>query len=272
MADDHPFDAARLTQLLTTQRFGRPAACFERIDSTNSYLREAAAAGAPHGTLALADLQTAGRGRLGRTWEAPARSSLLFSLLLRPRWPVERLAWAAMIAGLAAVEGVEATTDLVLSLKWPNDLIAVTADGRRCKVGGILVELLHADRPQPAVIVGTGINVNIPAAELPVGRLPPASLLVLLQRLVEREALLAAILARWEAHDTAAEQGRSPFAAWRSRLIGLGEWATVSTPAGSRQGTAEGVDDSGHLLLRTADGALHTVSAGDVDLGGRSHE
>ena len=139
---------------------------FDTIDSTNRYLLDQARAGAPEGVVAVADHQSAGRGRLGRRWEAPAGANLLVSVLLRPELPAPLRHLASAVVALAAAEAAGAVTGLVLGIKWPNDLLG--PDGR--KVAGVLAEgdLATGERgsgPPPAVVVGIGINVNWPAGD-----------------------------------------------------------------------------------------------------------
>ena len=120
------------------------------IDSTNRYLTDEARAGAPTGLVVVADHQTAGRGRLGRTWVAPPGASLLVSLLLRPTVAADRRHLLVMAAGLAMAEAVEAETGVVAGLKWPNDLLV----GER-KLAGILAEVAG-----DALVVGIGVNIE----------------------------------------------------------------------------------------------------------------
>ena len=137
---------------------------FDSIDSTNRYLLDEARAGAPGGVVAVADHQSAGRGRLGRRWEAPPGSNLLMSVLLRPDLPAEQRHLASAVVALAATEAVLTTQGLELGIKWPNDLQA--SDGR--KVAGVLAEadLTGAEGFElPPVVVGIGINVNWPATD-----------------------------------------------------------------------------------------------------------
>src|SRR5580692_10569135 len=151
-------------------RFG-PVRRFAEIDSTNRYLLDAARAGAPEGAVAVADYQRAGRGRLGRRWEAPPGSNLLVSVLLRPRLAVEELHLCTVAVALAASAACEQGAGVVPDLKWPNDLMV----GDR-KLGGILAEALPAGTSAadaddgtgrgstnaPAVVVGLGLNVGWP--------------------------------------------------------------------------------------------------------------
>ena len=172
---------------------------FESIDSTNRYLLDEARAGAPEGVVAVADHQTAGRGRLGRTWEAPPGANLLLSVLLRPAIEpgLRHLATAAVaLAALDALPGSGVLEGIAVGIKWPNDL--VTPDGR--KLAGVLAEadLGAGSGAPPPVVVGIGINVNWPARDddLPPGLQGTAvSLRQLTGGPVDREALLDGLLA-----------------------------------------------------------------------------
>ena len=248
---------------------------FESIDSTNRYLLDEARDGAPAGVVAVADHQTAGRGRLGRSWEAPAGANLLLSVLLRPSLdPAERHLVTTAVA-LAAVDAIDAVhradgagATTAVFVKWPNDL--VTTDGR--KLAGVLAEADLGSgppgRPSP-VVVGIGLNVNWPASD---ADLPPelsgsaASLRQLTGAPVDREALLGAFLdalgPRVDALDSPG--GRAGLAAeLRAVCSTIGTTVRVDLPDGPITGTATGVSDEGHLVVDVG-GVTRTVVAGDV--------
>jgi BirA family transcriptional regulator, biotin operon repressor / biotin---[acetyl-CoA-carboxylase] ligase len=166
-------------------RFGRP---YEHVGSTPS-TQLLLAPDAPEGALVVAEEQTAGRGRLGRSWFAPAGTSLLCSLQLRPDTPTERLPELTGVAARACADAIAALTGLEPALKFPNDVLV---GGR--KVAGILAEARDG-----RVVLGVGINVNLPADELPedVDR-PATSLLVETGRELDRAELLAELLERLE--------------------------------------------------------------------------
>ena len=166
-------------------RFGRP---YEHVASTPS-TQQLLGPGAPEGALVVAEEQTAGRGRLGRRWFAPAGTSLLCSLQLRPDAPTERLPKLTGIAARSCAEAIAALTGLEPALKFPNDVLV----GER-KVAGILAEAREG-----RVVLGIGVNVNVPAGELPehVDR-PATSLLVETGRELDRAELLAELLERLE--------------------------------------------------------------------------
>lgn len=229
-----------------------PVVVLDEAASTNELAAERARAGSPPLVL-VAEHQTAGRGRLDRTWETPARAALTFTVVLRPSiqsvdWP-----WLPLLAGLAVREALP----IKASLKWPNDVLI----GDR-KVCGILAERVESPIGS-AAIVGIGINVSTTADELPV---PTATSLVLEGALVDRTALLLDVLAsiqslqaRWAAHGNAWLR-----AAYSSACSSLGQTVQVDLPGGRQLiGTAREVDDGGRLVVAGPDG-LVPVGAGDV--------
>jgi BirA family biotin operon repressor/biotin-[acetyl-CoA-carboxylase] ligase len=163
-------------------RFGRPYTYVERTASTQRLLD-----GAPEGAVAVTDEQTEGRGRLGRTWHAPAASSLLFSIALEPAVPAERLPELSLVAGAAVAGAIEEQTGLEPTIKHPNDVLI---GGR--KVAGVLAEAAEG-----RVVLGIGINVSQDEDDLPPG--VEATSLRLAGAEVDRSALLAAVLAHLEA-------------------------------------------------------------------------
>jgi BirA family biotin operon repressor/biotin-[acetyl-CoA-carboxylase] ligase len=212
--------------------------------STNDRARELAASGIPHLALVTAREQTAGRGRQGRAWTAPAGTSLLASLVLRDAPPLLPLAAAVAVADLA---GHEAT------IKWPNDVLL---DGR--KLAGILVE----GRPQEGwAVLGIGINVALRVGELPAELRERAATLGL--QPADVDAVLGRLLARLEG--TLALPPDALLAAWRRRDALLGR--PVSWAGG--HGTGAGVDQDGRLLVDQDGGGRVALHAGEVHLGSR---
>jgi BirA family biotin operon repressor/biotin-[acetyl-CoA-carboxylase] ligase len=163
-------------------RFGRPYLYRERCESTQLLL----GSDFPEGATAVCEEQTAGRGRLGKGWEAPARAAILCSVLLRP--PEDRrTAELSLVGGVAAADAVEQALGLAVQIKWPNDVMV-----NRYKVGGVLAEVREG-----TVVLGIGVNVNQTRAELPTdARLPVASLRTIDGVRRERAALLVELLAR----------------------------------------------------------------------------
>ncbi len=227
--------------------------------STNADVARAARDGAPEGLVIVAESQTAGRGRLDRTWVAPPRSGLTFSMLLRPVGvPVARWGWLPLLVGVGSCAAVSRLAELEIGLKWPNDLFV---HGR--KLGGIL-----AERVDDAVVLGLGLNVTLRADELPV---PTATSLALAgSACVDRDPLLRAMLreiAEWYGRWRAAggdPEASGLRAAYRDRCVTLGRRVRVELPAGRAvEGEAVDVDPAGRLVVRTATGE-EPVGAGDV--------
>lgn len=257
-------------RVLETRWLGCSYCYRPEVGSTNDWLKEMIASepSLKAGTVLLADFQSRGRGRLNRRWQAPPGTSLLLSVLFRPQWPAERANWLTMVAGLAAIEAIETETGLEVGLKWPNDLM-VTVAGEWRKAGGLLLEgNLNADGILESAIMGIGINVNIPAEQLPEAKTPATSLLIAGGQEVSRLALLVNLLQRLEVRYERVDQGHSPGVEWSQRLITLGQPVLVTNAISGQmlQGVAEGVDSQGQLLLRDSFGKLHTVTAGDVSL------
>ncbi|MEU1819884.1 biotin--[acetyl-CoA-carboxylase] ligase [Streptomyces roseifaciens] len=233
-----------------------------RTGSTNTDL---VAAGGPEGAVLVAEEQSAGRGRLDRTWTAPPRSGLFFSVLLRPGpgVPVERWGWLPLLAGVATAAALSRAAGVDTALKWPNDLL-VTVDGHERKAGGIL-----AERTGDAVVVGIGLNVSLRADELPV---PTAGSLALAgAQVLDRDPLLRAVLrsleewyGRWR--DAAGDPAQSLLQeAYAAGCATLGRHVRAELPGGRELvGEAVAVDGDGRLVLATGDGVQQPVGAGDI--------
>jgi BirA family biotin operon repressor/biotin-[acetyl-CoA-carboxylase] ligase len=239
------------------------------VESTNTAMAAAARDGAPHASVLVAEEQTAGKGRLGRSWSAPARSGLFVSILVRPQSPAASWTWLPLLAGLAARDAVARGAKVELGLKWPNDLVVADGDEAAAaerKLGGILCETVPGEA---AVVVGIGLNVTLREAELPV---PQATSLALAgAETTDRDTLLRALLRafgdryrHWSDADGDAE------------AAGLAaQYAAVCTSVGRRvraelpgdrtvTGLATGVDRTGALLVDAADQGEVAIGAGDV--------
>jgi BirA family biotin operon repressor/biotin-[acetyl-CoA-carboxylase] ligase len=232
---------------------------FEEIDSTNSYLREQARQGAGEGLVAVADHQTAGRGRLDRRWESPPGANLLASVLLRPDCPPEALHLVTGALALSALDACREVAAVDAVLKWPNDLLL---DG--AKLAGVLAEIEFAGGETPGVVAGIGINVSWPGPEGAGGtslddQRPPGQS-VDRRRLLDR--LLAALGGRRPLLDY--PEGRSELAdEVRRRCATLGQQVRVSLAAEELSGEAVAIDDEGRLVVETTDGPRR-ITAGDV--------
>lgn len=227
--------------------------------SSQEVARREAEEGAPAGTIVIAEEQTAGRGRFGRTWVSPAGKNLYVTLILRP--PRQRLRSLSTVSPLAVLLGVEDVTGLAPALKWPNDVVA---GGR--KLAGVLVETDLSGEDVRYSLVGIGLNVNMDVEpDSPIAEVA-TSLKRELGREVSREDLLAALLNRYESLYEEAASGTTVHDAWKARLETLGRQVRVTFRDQVFEGLAEDVDAEGSLVLRQADGSRITLDAGEVTL------
>jgi BirA family biotin operon repressor/biotin-[acetyl-CoA-carboxylase] ligase len=263
--DGSELRVSQIKERLETSFVGQSLYHWDACSSTMDEAWRLAQAGAPDGTVVLAEEQTAGRGRLKRSWWAPAGSSLLLSLLLRPGWPAPQAQRLTMVCSLAVCEAISAAAGVYARVKWPNDVLV----GEH-KVCGILTEL--DIRPGPAgerletAVVGIGINVSLDLTGAPPLMAPATSLSLAAGRTVSRLDLLVALLGGIERRYVATSEGQSFHRQWAERMATLGREVQVSGANEVWHGVAEDVDADGALLVRTADGALQRVLAGDVTL------
>lgn len=254
-------DAARIHDALATAWAGRSYHFWPSIESTMDAARRMAEAQAPEGTLAVADEQTAGRGRLQRTWWAPAGTSLLMTLVLRPQLDPRQAQRLTMICSLAICDAIRDVCGLEARIKWPNDVLIA---GK--KVCGILTELgLMGNRLEYA-LVGMGINVHTDFGGAPPMMAPATSLWMEAGRRVSRLDLLVALLSGIERRCDALRRGHSFQGEWASRLATLGQQVQATSGEERWCGLASGVDEDGALLIRLPGGAVQRVLAGDVTL------
>ena len=244
---------------LDTAIVGREVRSFHLVESTQDIARAAGWQGTPEGLAVFADAQTAGRGRLGRRWQAPAGASLLVSVLLRP--PARAAGSLTIVGSLAVCLAIEECTGLGCLLKWPNDVLIDTR-----KAAGLLAEGEMAGTEAGFVVLGIGINVNLEPDQLQGVAYPATSLSAQLGKSVSRLQLSVALLRHLDRLYLRACGGEPPVAEWRARLVTLGQHVLVETGAGTEEGLAEGVDETGALLLRRADGSLLSLLAGEVTL------
>lgn len=257
---------AELGQFLTSKTLGSPVRYFEEVDSTNRVARDLGREGAGEGLAVLADAQTAGRGRLGRSWVSPARRNLYMSVLLRPPVPPARAPRLALLAASAVVAAIEATAAVRASIKWPNDVLI---GGR--KVAGILTEMESEGDRVRFVVVGIGVNLNLTKRELdPTIRATATSLLAETGDRVGRARFAAQLLAELEERYGRYLLGddRRLRLEWESHSCLTGRVVTVQSLEGRRRGRVLGVDEDGALRLRADDGEAMRVLAGDVTLHG----
>lgn len=240
------------------RRIGHAVEAHQRIGSTNDRARALLEGSGAEGIAIVAEEQTDGRGRRGRTWSSPPGRNLTVSVALQPRLDVAHAWQLGLAAALGAWRACGEVT--AVALKWPNDVVA--PDGR--KLGGLLAETsLTGDRVATAVI-GIGINVNWPRAEMPAEIAATAtSLAELAGRSVDRVALLAALLEALDGEVARVEAGESPLARYRAACSTLG--ATVMVEVGERriEGVAVDLDEAGALIV-AAGGERVAVTSGEV--------
>ena len=225
-----------LESLMKTRWAGKNIVYYDVTDSTNLRIRQLGDEGAPHGTLAVADRQTAGRGRRGRSWESPAGSSIYMSVLLRPEIPPDKAAMLTLVMACSVAEGIRGCLEQEVSgeipqvqIKWPNDIII---NGK--KLVGILTEMSSQIDYINHVTVGVGINVNM--TEFPEAISQTATSLRLeCGHAVKRAPVIAAVMERLEAN---------------------------------YQAHAEGITKTGELIVRREDGTVENICAGEVSVRG----
>ena len=260
-----PLDAAALrSRAVRPDGLWREIEVVESTGSTNADLLARALRGEPEGAVLAAEEQRAGRGRMGRTWTAPPRAALTFSLLLKPAVPPARLGWLSLLTGVAVAAAVTQVTGVETRLKWPNDLLAADA-----KLAGILAEAAG-----DAVVVGIGHNVSTEPAEFPSprpGAVPATSLRAAGATAPSREDILLAILEGFERWYRAWQRAggdpdrsglRAEYVRWSATI---GRTVRAELPGGQAlSGPAAGVDSDGRLLVLLPSGSEVAVAAGDV--------
>jgi BirA family transcriptional regulator, biotin operon repressor / biotin---[acetyl-CoA-carboxylase] ligase len=244
---------------MRSARFGQLASILPDCGSTQDIVRAVAGALGPEGFVSITDHQLAGRGRRGREWRAEPGQALLLSILLRPRTPLDSLAPLSLVAGIAVAEALPVDA----RVRWPNDVVVGGA-----KIAGVLAELeTPAERP-PFVILGIGINVDMPPDALPpTERLPATSLYVETGGHTDRLSLFGVLMDRLQA---AYEEFETlGFAALHDRFAAVDDLAgrtiDVAVGDGVVHGEAAGVDGAGRLVLRLDDGSERRLDSGEVE-------
>ncbi len=261
---------SEIASRLTTKWAGRTLYYYEETGSTNTDAKRLAEAGAPHGTLVAADVQTAGKGRRGRSWQTLAGTALSFTLMIRPDFAPDKASMLTLVIALSVAEAVEETTGLRAKIKWPNDIVV---NGK--KICGILTEMTMTPEMNEIqyVVMGVGINVNNadPQDFLEEMRDRTTSLSIESGRRIGRALLLDSVLARFE-------ENYETFLAtldlsglrenYQSRLQGVGGEVRVLDPAGEYTGISQGINERGELLVVRENGEKVQVYAGEVSVRG----
>lgn len=248
---------------LQTRVLGRTEARhYRETDSTNSRARELAAGGAPEGTLVVAEGQSRGRGRRERAWFSPPFLGVYASLVLRPSIPPGEAPRMAILAAVAVAEAIRSETGLPVTIKWPNDILA---GGR--KIAGILLELATDMGAVDYLVIGVGINVNVPSGLFPPEIRPLAtSVLIETGSEIPRVGLLRRCLESLDIwYDRFTAEGFAPvLACWKAMSRMIGQRVVVQVPGRDLAGIVTDVDENGFLLLRDDGGRDHRIFSGDV--------
>lgn len=256
-----------LTGSICTRWAGQPVCVYESIDSTNAECTRLSREGATHGTVVVADMQTAGRGRRGRSWESPAGDNLYFSLLLKPKLVPEKAPMLTLVMAVAVAWAIRQITGQNADIKWPNDLVM---QGR--KVCGILTEMRMEQTRIDHVVIGVGINVRDRSfSEDLKDKATSLEAACSTETPISRKKLLEAVLKNFEglydefvaAGDLTAIQDT-----YNSLLVNRNREVTVLDPQGSYNGIARGITSTGELIVELPDGSRREVFAGEVSVRG----
>ncbi len=259
------FGQHELESRMDTEWAGHPVSWYETLGSTNLQAKLDAENGAENGALIVADMQTAGRGRRGRTWNSPPGTNLYFTLILKPQIAPDQASMLTPLMGLAVAEGIRETCGLQTGIKWPNDVVI---DGR--KVCGILAEMSVEREFIHYVVVGVGINVGLQSFPEQV-----ADTAVCLQEKcggkVSRAELLVNVLKAFERY-YAVFRKTGDLSDLRQMygnlLVSRDKEVRVLDPKGEYQGIARGINETGELLVEKEDGVVTAVYAGEVSVRG----
>lgn len=248
---------------LKCRTFARKIYSYQSIGSTNTVAQELAKAGLPEGTLVVADKQTKGRGRLGRTWHSPSGVGLYFTLILRPNLSPDKIAGFSLVAGLAIVRAINDVSGIEARTKWPNDVLYKSK-----KLAGVLVELAAELDKINFMVVGCGINVNHRKKDFPLSlQRKSTSLRLINKESISRVALLQNVLTQFESlYDNFCKHG---FKYLRNELLEysalINKRVSLSVGRTRITGKVMGFDDVGRLLIKNKKG-LMSYSAGEVTL------
>jgi len=247
---------------LETCRIGREVIYYTTTDSTNLRAHDLGEAGAVEGTVVIADRQTAGKGRLGRSWSSPPGVNLYASVLLRPPVLPYHASQLSFLSAVAVARAVEEVSGLAPHVKWPNDVLL---GGR--KIAGLLNEMSAETEVIHYVILGIGVNLNMQSEQFPADlRYPATSLALEKGEIISRTTFARTLLWHLDRlYDLYLEVGFPPILkAWEAYFDLMGRQVEVDYQSRRVQGRVEGLDDDGALLLRLSDGQSEKVLAGDV--------
>ena len=247
---------------LKTRVIGREIHFFPETASTNTLAMEMAFKGAIEGTVVVAEMQTAGRGRLGRKWISP-KGNLYFSMILRPDIPMHKAPLITLMGAAAAASVIRKTCGLDAGIKWPNDILI---SGK--KVSGLLTEMSAEQDRIRHLVLGIGVDVNVPPDELPPEiRTHATTLSEESGKKIDRNILLRELLAGLDhAYQVFLNDPSAILREWESLNVTVGNRVRISGAGETLEGLAQGIDYEGRLVMRLDDGTIRTVAAGDVTI------
>jgi BirA family biotin operon repressor/biotin-[acetyl-CoA-carboxylase] ligase len=266
------YGADELASRINTEWVGKPAFFYESIGSTNAQAKIDAENGASGGTLIVADRQTAGRGRRGRSWDSPAGINIYYTLILKPDFAPDKASMLTIVMAMAVAEGIQRTLsikgeteDAQVGIKWPNDIVI---NGK--KVCGILTEMSIEKDYIQNVVIGVGINVREQEFAPEIAD-KATSLEAECGKKISRCALIGYIMEAFEndyAQFCANENLSQLLDRYNSMLVNMDREVCVLDPKGEYNGTARGINEEGELIVETADGNIKQVYAGEVSVRG----
>ncbi|MBQ4641959.1 MAG: biotin--[Oscillospiraceae bacterium] len=239
---------------------------YSKIDSTNAQASTLAKSGAPHGTVLIADTQTAGKGRMGRSFCSPAGMGVYLSAILRPNCTPDKLMHLTCAAAVAASAAIEKVSGIAPNIKWTNDLVI----GRK-KLGGILTELGLDDHGTVSfAIIGIGINCCQRESDFPPELQDMATSLAAIGSKSVTPAILAAALTEslWQMSQHLLTDKKALIDAYRSRCMTVGQDVVLLQGESRAYGRALDLDANGGLIVRFADGQVRTVTSGEISVRG----
>ena len=263
--DDDMFGQHELESRMDTEWAGHPVKFYDTLGSTNLQAKMDAENGAEEGTLIVADMQTAGRGRRGRSWSSPPGTNAYFTLVLKPGFAVETSSMVTLVMGLAVAEGIRKVSGVEAGIKWPNDIVV---NGK--KVCGMLAEMSVEREYIHYIVIGAGINVG--KQDFPAEIAETAtSLWEECGRKVSRAELIAGVMKAFEeCYAVFLREGNLSGLVERysALLVNKDREVRVLDPGGEFQGIARGINDTGELLVEREDRTVTAIYAGEVSVRG----
>ncbi|MCH5260017.1 MAG: biotin--[acetyl-CoA-carboxylase] ligase [Lachnospiraceae bacterium] len=261
---------SEIASRLTTKWAGRKVYYYDVTGSTNNDAKRLAEEGDPHGTVVVADIQNAGKGRRGRQWQTLPGTALSFTLLLRPEFAADKASMITLVMALSVAEAVEEAADIAATIKWPNDIVV-----NKKKICGMLTEMTMTPEMDEIqyIVVGAGINVNNGSSDefQEEIRRTATSLKIETGRHFSRAKLLERVLVRFEANYAVFLETLDLSRlrdAYQRHLQGVGAEVRVLDPAGEYTGVSQGIDDRGELIVIKDNGEKVQVYAGEVSVRG----